>query len=122
MWRTPRANEEGPRWLNACPRGHYDVWDKRHAPRFRESYAEELSTTTMIRTLGFMREFASMNSLAGQQTVLDWAWREMGPPMNAEGDRRVLTDEERRLMSVMLCQGDWPPEMAAGAERFQGWQ
>jgi hypothetical protein len=116
-------------WINPCPASHYNARDTRHVPFLNERYAEELSESTSRHTMKFMRELAALKRREGQanvrstlqedrESIVQRMWSAMGPG-SAEGHTRELADEELRLMTVMMCQGDWPPEMVEGANRHE---
>jgi hypothetical protein len=119
VWRTPRKGESRERWINPCPADHYDAMDTRHAPLVGEAYAGGLSESTSKHTMEFMRDLATLPKREERESMVQCMWSTMGPVGTADGQARALEDEELRLMTVMLCQGDWPPEMVAGAERHQ---
>jgi hypothetical protein len=118
-------------WLNPCPESHYDKNDTRHAPFLQNRYAKDMTDATARHTMGVMRELAAMgrdedrvksvfrSSLPEKrESIVRNLWSIMGPGSEV-GQPRDLSDEELRLMTIMMCQGDWPPEMVAGAERHK---
>jgi hypothetical protein len=122
-----------PHWINPCPEDHYDPKDTRHLPLSyqHETYATKMSEDTAMHTTGVMRDLAAMgrdeatvitpnrSDLPEQrEAIVRGMWSRMGPGSEVGHTPRDLTDEEVRLMVVMMTQGDWPPEMVAGAEAY----
>jgi hypothetical protein len=123
-----------PHWINPCPESHYNPSDTRHKPSSyqHDKYATKMSEGTTMHTMGVMREMAAMgrdeatvksthrSKIPEQRGVLVRnMWSRMGPGSEVGREPRDLTDEEVRLMGVMMTQGDWPPEMVAGAEAYE---
>jgi hypothetical protein len=115
--------------MNPCPKSHYHPNDTKHRPIMFDRYAEDISEDTARLTMGVMREVAAMGRDEGlssfrssiteqREKFVRQLWSVMGPGSEA-GSTRSLSDEEVRLMTIMMCQGDWPPEMVAGAERHE---
>jgi hypothetical protein len=133
VWKATRNGKHMPHWINPCPEDHYDPRDTRHLPLSyqHETYATKISENTAMHTTGVMRDLAAMgrdeatvitpnrSDLPEQrEAIVRGMWSRMGPGSEVGHTPRDLTGEEVRLMVVMMTQGDWPPEMVAGAEAY----
>jgi hypothetical protein len=134
VWKTPRKGQDMAHWINPCPEDHYNSNDTRHKPSSyqHDKYATRMSEGTTRHVMREMREMAAMSR--DEATVISThrseipeqrgalvrrMWSSMGPGSEAGREPRDLTDEEVRMMGIMMTQGDWPPEMVAGAEAHE---